>query len=294
MVDDEQTMPISTMSTGVDEDATDVLGTDPQDQDPDRTPTVAQPVDGMRPDRTRPLTVQAPQAASAMQPARSPYVEPPPPEGLPYPPGQSPQQWQRLPGGLARFQRGCLLLGLFALVTVGFAMAPYLSLAVLTLTTLAVRTGSLTAESARERRYRRGGGRWYDGLLAVVTSPWYLLVATGGTLMLLAWAVLVAVVVGLAYVLFSLPLVPGLLLMGAVIAVSLWWGPGSRRLRVPTRRLVVRGTRERNLGWACAGCLTVVFAVCGYLLLANGVSWNPQPGPPWRPSTLLGELVQRV
>jgi hypothetical protein len=57
---------------------------------------------------------------------------------------------------------------------------------------------------------------------------------------------------------------------------------------------VVRGTREANLGWACAGCLAVVVAVCGYLLVANGVSWNPQPGPPWRPSTLLGELVQRV
>ena len=290
---DEQTMPISMMSTGADEDATDVLGADPPDGDPDRTPTVAQPVEGMRPDRTRPLTVQAPQAAAAMQPARSPYVEPPPPQGLPYHPG-SPQQWQQLPGGLARFQRGCLLLGLFALVAVGFAMAPYLSLAVLTLTTLAVRTVSWTAESARERRYRRGGDRWYDGLLAVVTSPWYLLVATGGTLMLLAWAVIVAVVVGLAYVLFSLPLVPWLLLMGAVIAVSLWWGPGSLRLRVPARRLVVRGTREANLGWACAGCLAVVVAVCGYLLVANGVSWNPQPGPPWRPSTLLGELVQRV
>ena len=42
---------------------------------------------------------------------------------------------------------------------------------------------------------------------------------------------------------------PGLLLMGAVFAVSLWWGPASRRLRVPTRRLMLRGTRNAWVGW---------------------------------------------
>ena len=48
--------------------------------------------------------------------------------------------------------------------------------------------------------------------------------------MLLLWSALVAFVVGFAYLLFRGPLVPGLLVMGAVFALSLWWGPGSRRL----------------------------------------------------------------
>ena len=36
----------------------------------------------------------------------------------------------------------------------------------------------------------------------------------------------------------------------AALAVSLWWGPGSRRLRVPTRRLVIATPSRAWLGWA--------------------------------------------
>jgi hypothetical protein len=125
--------------------------------------------------------------------------------------------------------------------------------------------------------------------MAVASSPWYLVVATGGTLMLVIWSVFVAVVVGLAYSLFGLPLQPGLVLMGAVLAVSLWWGPGSKRLRLPTRQLVVAATRNKNVGWVTVGVLAVALLLCAYGL-SQGVDWSPAPGPPWRPGTVLGTV----
>jgi hypothetical protein len=185
-----------------------------------------------------------------------------------------------------------VLLGLFATVSIGFAAAPYVALLVLCGVALGVRTVSWTTESARERQQLRGRRRWYDRVLTVASSPWYLVVATGGTVMLLAWSAFVALVVGTAYLLFGAPLVPGLLLMGAVLAVSLWWGPGSRRLRVPTRRLVLAGTRAAWFGWLAVTLVAVAALLCAYALATNGVSWEPQPGAPWRPGTLLGDVVR--
>ena len=111
--------------------------------------------------------------------------------------------------------------------------------------TLAVRTVSWTTDSARRRQQVRGGPRWYDAPLAVPSSPWYLVVATAGTLVLLVWAALVGFVAGFAYLLFRAPLVPGLLLMGAVVALAVWWGPGSRRVRGADPRAGPRRYRER-------------------------------------------------
>ena len=272
------TMPFALFASQ-DDDPTEVLGSG--------APTAAQtrvepdPV----PPLTRPMTRQRPAvppvSQPVSQPARAPYMTPPPP--------RSP--WRRPAAGRQRFQRGALLAGAFALVSVGFALAPYLALIALAVGILAVRTFSWTTESARDRTHRRGRARWYDAPLAVVSSPWYLLVATGGTLLLLLWSAVLAFVVGLAYLLFGLPLVPGLLLMGAVLALSLWWGPGSRRLRVPTQQMVISATRWPWLGWTNVIALAVVLALCTFTLATAGVNWEPQPGPPWRPGTMLNEVV---
>jgi serine/threonine protein kinase len=295
---DELTMPLS-LFTADDDDPTDVLGSDDRTQlINDVAPTMPQTrVTPPAPAPTTPLTVHAPQ-----QPARAPYMQPAPPQQPAGPPTQQrgssvvpekapPEPWRPLPSGIAKLQRGAVLSGLLASVTVGFALAPYLSLLLIALAALVVRTFSWTTESARDRQWRRGRSRWYDGPLAVATSPWYLVVATGGTLMLLLWSAALAFLVGLAYLLFGLPMIPGLLTMGAVLAVSLWWGPGSRRLRVPTRKLVVRATRWAWLGWVAVGVLVLVVALLSYGLSSSGVSWDPQPGPPWRPGTMLGDIV---
>jgi hypothetical protein len=187
-----------------------------------------------------------------------------------------------------------MLGGAFATVALGFARAPYVSLLVLCLLTLAVRTVSWTTESARRRQQLRGRRRWYDGPLTVLSTPWYLVVATAGTLLLLTWSDFVAFVVGLTYLLFRGSLEPGLVLMGGVLAVCLWWGPGARRVRVPTRRLLLGGTAGPWAGWIGVAVLTVAAGLCGYALLTGHVAWYPDAGPPWRPGTTLGNLLRWI
>ena len=284
---DETTMPLALATPRHDDDETEVIS-DEETERFDDPSAMAETVVDARPvlpppaPRTTPLT--------ALQPAaRAPYMQPSPP--VPATEPAPPEAWRQPPSGTARTQRGLLLGGLFALVALGFAVAPYLSLVAVGFAALAVRTFSWTAEAARDRAWRRGR-RWYDGPLAVLSSPWYLLVATGGTLVLLLWSAALASLVGLGLLLFRPPLEAGLLVMGAVLAFSLWWGPASRRLRVPTRGMVLRATRQPSAGWVAVSLVGVATAACAYFLLTAGVSWEPVPGPPWRHGTLLGDLAR--
>jgi hypothetical protein len=177
---------------------------------------------------------------------------------------------------------------------VGFARGPYLSLAVVGLLALLVRTFSWTTDSFRDRQHLRGRRRWFDAPLAVVSAPWYLVVATGGTVVLVIWAALLAFVVGFAYLLFRGPLVPGLLLMGAVLALSLWWGPGGRRLRAPVRLVLLGATRRPWVGWLAIAVVAGTAAVLALQLLGDGVAWNPAAGAPWRAGTPLGTLLRWI
>jgi hypothetical protein len=214
--------------------------------------------------------------------ARAPYTVPPAPR---------PEERRTPSAGVARLQRSALLGGLFTTVAVGFARAPYLSLIALCLVTLAVRTASWTTESADERTRLRGRRRWYDAPMTLLSVPWYLVVATAGTLLLLLWSGMVAFVVGFAYLLFGAPLVPGLLVMGGVLATSLWWGPGSRRVRVPTRRLLHGLTRRTWAGWLGVAVVAAAAVLGAYSLAQGGVLWEPSVGAPWRPGTILGDVL---
>lgn len=250
---------------------------------------VPEPVSG-------PVTRQLPrQVAEA---ARAPYQAPPSlqPPPLQSPPSQPPELQPHRPSspGLARLQRGLLCGGLFATVAVGFAKAPYLSLMALCLLTLGLRTASWTTESARERQQLRGRHRWYDAPMTLLSVPWYCLVAVTGTLMLLLWSGVVAFVVGFASLLFGAPLEPGLVVMGGVLTSSLWWGPGSRRVRVPTRRLLRSATRDPWGGWLGIAVVAATCALCCYALVEGGVVWDPSIGPPWRPGTLPGDILRWI
>ncbi|HEX6249698.1 MAG TPA: protein kinase [Nocardioidaceae bacterium] len=294
---EQPTMPFALAATGTDDDATDVIA-------PDDGPTDALPTDRFAPPtvgrtRVQPAVAPTPTPAppttpltSVHEPARAPYMQPAPPAARPVGPEPAgPAPWRPPPDGLPRVQRGLLLGGLFALVAVGFALAPYLSTAVLAVAALALRTWSWTVEAAQDRAWRRGRRRWYDGPLAAVTAPWYLLVATGGTLVLVLWAAALAFLVGLGLLLFRLPVESGLLVMGAVLGFAAWWGPGARRLRRPTRQAVLRLTRRAWVGWTAVAVVVAAVALTGYLLATSGVVWDPQPGPPWRDETMLGRLL---
>ena len=277
---EQPTVPFAVAAV-VDDDPTDRFDTAPRTARLDEPVTVVEPFAQPSPATTPYTAVQ--------QPARTPYMQPAPPRSEP-----ARADWRPPPEGAPRLQRGLLLGGLFAVVALGFALAPYLSLLALAAAALAVRTWSWTTDASRERAWRRGRRRWYDGPLAAVTAPWYLLVATGGTLMLLLWSAAVTFLAGVALLLFRAPLEPSLLAMGAVLAFTTWWGPGARRVRVPTRGLLLRATRSPALGWVAVAATALAAAGVGYLFLAHGVSWDPQPGPPWRPGTLLGGIVTLV
>lgn len=275
------TMPLALATPRHDDDPTDVIATDRHAAHLDEVRTVAETlVDGHRP--RAPLTTPLTEAQPA---ARAPYMQPPPPR-----PEDAPQAWRPPATGTPRLQRRLVLGGMFALVALGFATAPYLCVAAVGIAALGLRAYSWTAEAVRDRTWRRGP-RWYDVPLAAVTTPWYLLVATGGTIVLLIWSAALACLVGLGLLLFRPPLEGALTLMGGVLALSLWWGPGSRRLRPATRSLALTATRTVPIGWVSVGVVGVAGALCAYALLTSGVSWDPMPGPPWRPGTLLGDVA---
>jgi predicted Ser/Thr protein kinase len=240
---------------------------------------------------TKPLTVPAP---VPMRPAREPFMQPPPIADGPRPgrpallPGNAMQQPRT---GTARMQRTLLLGGLFLTAAVGVGVAPYLTFWTLAALALAVRALSWTTESARERQYLRGRRRWYDAPLTALSTPWYLVVAAGGTVMLLMWAALLAGLTGLSWALFGLPLQAGLVVLGAVLAAGLWTGPGSKRLRLPTRRLVTSLTRDVWIGWTFVSALAIILGALLWTLAGGEPSWRPQPGPPWRDGTLLGTIA---
>lgn len=232
--------------------------------------------------RTVAETIDA--GASATQPLTEVHPAP----GTPYL-QPSPRSAQ---GGAPRVRRALTLTGLLWLLALGFALSPYLCLAGLAITTLAVRTWSWTSEAARERVCRRGRHRWYDRPLAAATVPWYLLVATGGTLVLLLSAVTLTFSVGVALLVVGTALEPALVAMGLVLACTTWWGPGGRRVRSPTRALVLRLTWAPAPGWTTVLGVAVAACAAGFLLLTHGVSWAPEPGPPWRNGTPLGHVLR--
>ena len=238
-------------------------------------------------DPTLALTSAAP-APPVMTPAREPYVVPPPPR--PFDPEALPEQ--PTPRPTAGLERGLITLGLGALVVLGFAGAPYLALAGVGVAVLLLRTLSWTGEASRARQHARGGRRWYDGPLTLLTTPWYLLVATTGTLLLLVSATVLTLLSGLAYLLFGPPLGPGMLLMGGVLALALWWGPGGRRVRRPVRRATALLTRRTWSAWTAIGVLAAGAAACAWFLADAGVVWEPAAGAPWRYGTLLGDVVR--
>lgn len=278
---DDFTLPwMLAQPTPTDTDATDVVEAGPS------APAASGPP------ATKPLTVPAP--ALAPEPARQPYVQPPPPTGVHDSPGERPRlvpPGSMRTSGTARLQRGLCLGGAFGSVAAGFAVAPYLTFLLIAAAALVVRTLSWTTEAARERQHLRGRRRWYDAPLTVATSPWYLVVAAGGTVMLLAWSGLVTFMVGLGVALVGPPLSAGLLLLGGVLALTVWWGPGAKRLRLPAQRVLGAVTRDPWVGWTAVAAVGIVLVALAFAVGTGDVSWSPQPGPPWRGGTLLGRVA---
>ncbi|WP_091732951.1 serine/threonine-protein kinase [Nocardioides scoriae] len=181
----------------------------------------------------------------------------------------------------SRAQRVLQLAGLAALAGATVAYAPYLGTALVGLAVLLLRAGSITRQRHDRRRRLRGRERWYDVPASVLASPGYLALALLGTVS----GVVVGAVVGLAMFsigyLLQLRIAVCLVLAGIGFVPTLWWGPGSQRLRESTRSLVTRTARTEFLGWFVAVMGAVGAAALLGVLLSAGPNWAPDVAAPW-------------
>jgi predicted Ser/Thr protein kinase len=223
--------------------------------------------------------------APAMTPASQPYRTPPPAAPL----------VQRVPAG-ERLRRWTLGLALLLVVAAGVAAAPYVTAAFLAGAVTLFRWFSVIGSSAAARRHQRGP-KWYDAPLTAASTPVDLVASIPGTFLLLCTAA--ALVTSAALICFALGVLPGqglpaqglpglcLPVLGALLGIVLWCGPGGSRVRGPVRRI---GLPLARVPWFWVISLVVLGAVAGGLswnALEAGVSWLPDDGVPWRAGTWL-------
>ncbi|GAA3551272.1 serine/threonine-protein kinase [Nocardioides daeguensis] len=156
----------------------------------------------------------------------------------------------------------------------GFAAAPWVAAAMVVLTVWLLRAGSLAASAVASRRTVRGV-KWYDALRWIVTSPWHLVRAVTGTVVLVTWSAGLGVAAGLLGYALALDVPSTLLAGGATLGVALWSGPSSSRFRSPVSR-VLDPLARRPVPWllTCAVLLAVA-AGLGLLVAGDGVGWFP-------------------
>ena len=188
-----------------------------------------------------------------------------------------------------RLRRTLTLLAVGGVVAGAFTFAPYVSIAVLVVVVWLLRSGSLAASSAGSRRDRRGA-KWYDGIQVLLAAPWHAVAGLGGSLLLFLWSAGIACGVALLCFAAALSLTTSLAVIGAMFALSTWWGPGSERLRSPVHR-VVDPLARRGVPWLL---VTLLVAAAGSGLGAaassQGTSWAPDDSAPFSDVRLPGWL----
>jgi protein kinase-like protein len=180
-----------------------------------------------------------------------------------------------------RMRRGLLVFCGALVVGAACAAAPWVAGATIVIAVWLLRSGSLAASAADDRRLRRGR-KWYDGAQVVVHTPWHLVQSIPGTLMLVLWAAGLAISAALICYAVSAGDAITLFSSGLVLAGSLWWGPGGSRVRSPLNRVVVPVARSGGLWAAGVVLLLAVATALGLLTLEADVSWWPDDGQPFR------------
>ncbi len=177
-----------------------------------------------------------------------------------------------------RSRRAFLLAALGLGAATAVAAYPWLALVLIALLTWLFRGASLAATAAGARRSLRGA-RWYDGPQLLLASPWHVVQAIPGALLLLLWSL----GLGLAAGLICYALVAGeqltLFVSGVVTVLALWLGPGGSRFRGPVTRMVhplCRGFGTWVVLWA-----VLLGAAIGLGILAQerGTQWQPLGNP---------------
>jgi predicted Ser/Thr protein kinase len=233
-------------------------------------PEAAAPAPPVPAPATRPITVA--------QPMPRPF---PPPQPL----GRRPDA-EDSPRRSNATLRLLLMVGLLCLVALGTTLAPYVTAVVALAMAWLVRTASWSLDAVADRRALKGQRR-SDPLMQTLAAPWHLVVSAPGTMVLLLAACGSAAVLALVLGAFGMQEAHALFAGGVLGAVTLWWGPGSRRLRRPVRRAVWHVTRSDRSGAAWTGLVFGAVVVLLVALGSSGVQWFPDDGPPIDPSVLV-------
>ncbi len=235
---------------------------------------VTEPLRLVEPD---PFTLPLAVAASARTDA--PTAHEPPTGGTAWLPDE-PAAAQGRPPLAVRLRRLGALVALAAVAGGAVAFAPYLSLLALLLLTWLLRSGSLSASAAGDRRRLRGP-KWYDGPQTLLATPWHVLAGIPGTLLLTLWAGGIAAAIGLLCFAAAASPELSLGLCGAALAVGLWFGPGGSRVRRPVRR-VVHPLSAQPVAWLVATALLLaVAAALASLATSRGIVWAPASDEPF-------------
>ena len=158
--------------------------------------------------------------------------------------------WQAGPGEpdprISRPQRSGTLVALLAAVVAGVATWPVVTAGIIVLWCWLARTADRSVTSLVVRRHSRGRRR-SDVPLAVVASPWHLVVGAVGTLVGLLLPAMVAFSAVFSAALATVAVTGGQsepnsavpIAVGALLGILVaWWGPGGSGLRRGTRSIV--------------------------------------------------------
>ncbi|WP_139175438.1 serine/threonine-protein kinase [Nocardioides lianchengensis] len=176
-----------------------------------------------------------------------------------------------------RARRATLMVGGALAVGAGTAAYPWWTTGLVLVLVWVLRSGSLAASKAGDRRRLRGR-KWYDGAQFLLGAPWDLVRSIPGTLMLVLWSAGLAVAAGLVCYAVAATVPVTLFVCGTALAVSLWSGPGGSRVRSPLAR-VVHPLSADVRRWAVAAVLVGVAAAGLGLVAGDGTTWGPSGDP---------------
>ena len=178
-----------------------------------------------------------------------------------------------------RIRRGTLLSAAALVCGALVAAYPWFGSLGLLLVVWLLRSGSLAASAAGERRRLRGR-KWYDGAQFLLRTPYDLVRSIPGTVMLVLWSGGLAVAAALLCYAFTAGEGVTLAVCGTTFAVAVWTGPGGGRVRSPLSR-VVNPLSTAWKPWAAALTITLVVAiVVGLVAEQRGTQWTPGQDPP--------------